>query len=160
MGFLFEDAGDEEGPCFDPEMQPPARVDLAEGTYIVGGAVSRLTSIEGALGGEQAGWFYGNGASNWFFAYGGDDTLRGRGGNDYLDDGEGDDIVYGDGGADFILSPELGFARQGGLQATSMRRSSRLAGIFCISRPAGDAPKAVDAHNSLRTEARASLKVA
>jgi hypothetical protein len=56
--------------------------------------------------------------------------------------------------------PELVFARQGGLQATSMRRSSRSAGIFCISRPAGDGPKAADAHNSLRTEARASLNVA
>jgi hypothetical protein len=55
---------------------------------------------------------------------------------------------------------KLGFARQGGLQAMSMRRSSRPAGIFCISRPAGDGPKAVDAHNSLRTEARASLNVA
>ena len=60
--------------------------------------------------------------------------------------------------------PKLGFAHQGGLQAMSMRRSSRSAGIFCISRPLGEGPKAVDVHSSLRTRARAraraSLKVA
>src|SRR3954452_7072481 len=59
-----------------------------------------------------------------------------------------------------LLGAKLGFARQGGLQATSMRRLSRSAGIFCISRPLGDGPKAVDVHSSLRTRARASLKVA
>jgi hypothetical protein len=41
-----------------------------------------------------------------------------------------------------------------------MRRSSRSAGIFCISRPLGEGPKAIDVHSSLRTRARASLKVA
>ena len=61
---------------------------------------------------------------------------------------------------EMVYLPKLGFARQGGLQATSMRRSSRSAGIFCISRPVGEGPKAVDAHNSLRTKARASLNVA
>jgi Ca2+-binding RTX toxin-like protein len=101
VGFRIEQSGD-----FEPDFQPAARVDLAEGTYIVNGVVSRLTSIEGALGGNQADRFFGNGAANSFFAEGGDDILRGRGGNDRLDDGEGDDLVYGDGGADFIVSQD------------------------------------------------------
>jgi len=58
------------------------------------------------------------------------------------------------------IPAKLGFARQGGLQATSMRRLSRSAGILCISLPLGDGPKAIDVHSSLRTRARASLKVA
>jgi Ca2+-binding RTX toxin-like protein len=99
VGFRIEQSGD-----FEPDFQPAARVDLAEGTYIVNGVMSRLTSIEGARGGEQADRFYGNGAGNLFIAYGGDDTLRGRGGNDHLEDGDGNDVVYGDGGADFIAS--------------------------------------------------------
>ena len=55
---------------------------------------------------------------------------------------------------------KLGFAHQGGLQAMSMRRSSKSAGIVCISRPLGEDRKAIDVHSSLRTRARASLKVA
>jgi Ca2+-binding RTX toxin-like protein len=101
VGFRVEEDGG-----VDPELQPAARVDLVDGTYVVNGVVSRLTSIEGVFGGEQADRFFGNSAGNWFFAEGGDDTLRGRGGNDRLDDGEGDDIVYGDGGADFVVSNE------------------------------------------------------
>ena len=105
VGFRIEEEGD-----FEPEFQPAARVDLADGTYIVNGVVSWLTSIEGALGGDQTDRFSGNGAANWFSAGGGDDTLRGLGGNDRLGDGNGDDIVYGDGGADFIdsLDPSFG----------------------------------------------------
>jgi Ca2+-binding RTX toxin-like protein len=101
VGFRVEEDGG-----VDPEFQPAARVDLADGTYIVGGVVTRLTSIEGARGGEQADRFYGNGAGNLFIAYGGDDTLRGRGGNDHLVDGDGNDVVHGDGGADFIASSD------------------------------------------------------
>jgi Ca2+-binding RTX toxin-like protein len=97
-------ADEEDG--FDPDLQPAARVDLADGTYIVGGVVTRLTSIENILGGRQADQFFGNGAANWFSAQDGDDTLRGRGGNDRLDDGEGKDTVYGDGGADTIVSQD------------------------------------------------------
>src|SRR5215211_7371407 len=55
--------------------------------------------------------------------------------------------------------PQLGFAGQGGRQATSKRRLSTLAEIFGTSRQSGEAAKVGEVHSSRRTRARASLKV-
>jgi Ca2+-binding RTX toxin-like protein len=78
----------------------PIVADLATGTYAVGGVVSRVAGVEGALGGLADDVLRGGSAGDLLIAGAGRDTLRGGAGEDELFGGEGSDRLFGGAGDD------------------------------------------------------------
>ena len=77
-------------------------VDLAAGTYAVGGVVTRLAGVEGAFGGGQGDTLLGDDGANRIRGLEGDDVISGRGGDDVLLGGEGRNTISGGAGRDTI----------------------------------------------------------